>query len=191
MRSLHRALTRFVLTCGLFVAPAALVPDAHVPTSRYAEDPRTYALREFLKEVDSPIVHLAEDFVIAADEYKLDWRLLPSIAFIESTAGKTHKNNNVFGWNNANTRFRSIREGIYFVGSRLGTSDIYQGRSMEEKLAIYNPYGHYAPAVIRVADQLARMEQAARTRTTTTFEKTELASTQVEAAGRSREIEIR
>lgn len=142
-------------------------------------------------EVDSPIAHLAEDFVIAADEYKLDWRLLPSIAFIESTAGKSHRNNNIFGWNNANTRFRSIRDGIYFVGSRLGGSEIYQGRSMAEKLAIYNPYGHYAPAVIRVADQLARMEQVARTRTTTLFEKPDLASTQVEAADRSRGTEVR
>lgn len=150
--------------------PAALVPDAHVPVSRYAEDPRMAALRGFLEEIDSPIAHLAEDFVIAADEHDLDWRLLPSIAFIESTAGKAHRNNNIFGWNNANTRFSSVREGIYYVGSRLGGSEIYRGKSMAEKLTLYNPYDHYAPAVIRVADQLARLEQAARTRTTTTFE---------------------
>lgn len=170
MKILQRVATRLLIVCGAFLLPTALVPDTHVPKSRYEEDPRAAALRQFLSDVDSPIEHLAEDFVLVADEHKLDWRLLPSIAFVESTAGKTHKNNNIFGWNNANTKFSNIREGIYYVGSRLGTSDIYQGKSMVEKLNLYNPYAHYAPAVIRVADQLTRLERTARSRTTTTFE---------------------
>lgn len=143
-----------------------------MPQSRYAEDPRTTALRSFLESKDSPIAHLAEDFLIAADRYSLDWRLLPSIAFLESTAGKVYKNNNIFGWNNANTNFESVREGIYFVGSRLGEGGIYQGKSMAEKLALYNPYDHYAPAVFRVADHLAQLERRARTRSTTEFVET-------------------
>lgn len=166
---LHRMMARLFVVGGVLLLPAAVVPDAHVPASRYAEDPRASALRSFLAAKDSPIEHLTEDFLIVADRYGLDWRLLPSIAFLESSAGKLHRNNNIFGWNNANTRFTSIREGIYYVGARLGEGEIYRGRSMAEKLALYNPYDHYAPAVFRVANHLAHLEQEARTRSTTVF----------------------
>jgi len=156
---------------GALILPAVVVPEAHVPASRYAEDPRISALRNFLASKDSPIQHLAEDFLIVADQYRIDWRLLPSIAFLESTAGKACRNNNIFGWNNANTRFSTIREGIYYVGARLGDSEIYRDKTMAEKLALYNPYDHYAPAVIRVANHLSHLEQEARTRSTTVFTK--------------------
>lgn len=167
MRLLHRVLARVFVVGGVLLLPTAVVPEAHVPPSRYVEDPRVTALRSFLAAKDSPVEHLAEDFLIVADRYGLDWRLLPSIAFLESSAGKVHRNNNIFGWNNANTRFASIREGIYYVGARLGEGEIYRGKSMAQKLARYNPYDHYAPAVLRVADHLARLEREARTRSTT------------------------
>ncbi len=169
MKLLHRVLARTLLIGGVLLLPATVVPEAHVAPSRYAEDPRLTALRQFLAAKDSPIEHLAEDFLIVADNYSLDWRLLPSVAFIESSAGKAHKNNNIFGWNNANTKFPSIRAGIHYVGQRLGDSHIYRGKSMVEKLSLYNPYDHYAPAVLRVADHLARLEREARTRSTTVF----------------------
>ncbi|MCW5963006.1 MAG: hypothetical protein KIT83_03120 [Bryobacterales bacterium] len=169
MRILHRVLARTLLIGGALILPAAVVPEAHVAPSRYAEDPRLTALRQFLAAKDSPIEHLAEDFLIVADRYALDWRLLPSVAFIESTAGKVYRNNNIFGWNNANTKFEDIRAGIHYVGARLGDSDIYRGKSMAEKLTLYNPYDHYAPAVLRIANHLTRLEQEARTRSTTVF----------------------
>jgi hypothetical protein len=169
LRILNKLLARSVLLCGVLLIPAVLVPEVNVPKSQYAEDPRATALRAFLESKDSPITHLTEDFLIAADRYELDWWLLPSIAFLESTAGKAYRNNNIFGWNNANTRFESIREGIYYVGSRLGEGEIYGGKTTAQKLALYNPFDHYAPAVFRVADHLTRLEQEARTRSTTEF----------------------
>lgn len=165
MIQLQRVLVRAVVLGAVLTMPAMIMPDGHIPHSRYEQDSRAVALSQFLKEKDSPIAHLAEDFLIVADRHGLDWRLLPSIAFLESSAGKTYKNNNIFGWNNADTSFASVREGIHYVGSRLGTSDLYCGKTFEQKLALYNPYDHYAPAVIRVADTLSRMEREARTRT--------------------------
>ncbi|MCZ2155309.1 MAG: hypothetical protein LC114_15635 [Bryobacterales bacterium] len=165
MISLQRVLVRAVALSAILTMPAMIMPDAHIPHSRYEYDSRVEALAQFLQEKDSPIAHLAEEFLIVADKNGLDWRLLPSIAFLESSAGKVYKNNNIFGWNNAETSFASVREGIHYVGSRLGTSEIYRGKSFEEKLALYNSYAHYAPAVIRVADTLSRMEREARTRT--------------------------
>jgi hypothetical protein len=164
---LQTLFVRAVVLGAVLTMPATIMPDGHIPHSKYEVDPRLVALSSFLEQKDSPISHLAEDFLIVADTHKLDWRLLPSIAFIESSAGKTFKNNNIFGWNNADTEFRSIREGIYYVGSRLGTSGLYRGKTIEQKLALYNPYDHYAPAVIRVAQKLSALESEARTRTST------------------------
>lgn len=165
MIPLQRVLVRAVALGAILTMPSMIMPDAHIPHSRYEFDSRAEALSEFLRQKDSPITHLAEEFLIVADKHGLDWRLLPSIAFLESSAGKVYKNNNIFGWNNAETSFSSVREGIRYVGSRLGTSEIYKGKSFEEKLALYNSYAHYAPAVIRVADTLSRMEKDAHTRT--------------------------
>jgi hypothetical protein len=159
---LQRALVRALVLGTVLWMPATIMPDAHIPDSRYETDPRLVALTRFLEEKESPIQHLAEDFLIVADTHGLDWRLLPSIAFLESSAGKTHRNNNIFGWNNANTTFPSVRAGIHYVGERLGTSEIYRDKSFAEKLSLYNPYDHYAPAVMRVAETLSRLEKEAR-----------------------------
>ena len=166
MIQLQRALVRALVLGTVLAMPATIMPDGHIPESRYEVDSRLVALSRFLESKDSPIQHLAEDFLIVADRHGLDWRLLPSIAFLESSAGKTYRNNNIFGWNNANTPFSSVRAGIHFVGERLGTSDIYRGKSLREKLALYNPYDHYAPAVLRVAETLSRMEAEARVQNT-------------------------
>jgi hypothetical protein len=163
---LQRACVRALVLGTVLAMPATIMPDGHIPESRYEVDPRLVALSRFLEAKDSPIQHLAEDFLIVADRHGLDWRLLPSIAFLESSAGKTHRNNNIFGWNNANTPFPSVRAGIHYVGERLGTSEIYRGKSLREKLALYNPYDHYAPAVLRVAETLSRMEADARVQST-------------------------
>ena len=167
MIHLRRGLLWSMAVGALLLMPANIMPDGHIPHSKYEVDPRLVALTQFLDARESPIAHLAEDFLIAADQHGLDWRLLPSIAFIESSAGKAYRNNNIFGWNNATTEFPNIRAGIYYVGSRLGESAIYRGKTFEEKLSLYNPYDHYAPAVIRVAQVLDRLEQEARTRTAT------------------------
>src|SRR5205085_2353606 len=59
-------------------------------------DPRTVRLKKFLSRLHCPVTYLAEDFIHAADENHLDWRLLPSISIIEASGGQAYKNNNTF-----------------------------------------------------------------------------------------------
>jgi hypothetical protein len=85
----------------------------------------------------------------------LDWRLLPSLSLIESGGGKSVRNNNIFGWGNCKVRFRTTREGIYQVASRLKNSILYKGKgSVDEMLWTYNPRQEYVQQVIAVMNRL-------------------------------------
>ena len=154
MQTFQGIVWRTLVVLLLMGAPAVTMPEQNVPQSRYAEDPRLDRLQSFFKKIKSPVAHLAEDFLIVADTYDLDWRLLPSISFVESSAGRHYKNNNIFGWNNCDTRFNSIRDGIYYVGERMAESHYYKGKTVEDKLKTYNPFPHYRPTVMKVMSKL-------------------------------------
>jgi hypothetical protein len=101
-----------------------------------------------------PVKDMAEEFVHAADDNNLDWRLLPSISIIESGGGKAYKNNNILGWGNGDRSFPTIRAGISQVAFKLGHSFLYRNRNTEEKLRIYNPNADYPG---RVQDVMHRI----------------------------------
>nr|MDQ2712340.1 hypothetical protein [Acidobacteriota bacterium] len=117
-----------------------------VPTVRNA-DPRTARLRRFFSALQCPVVSLAEDFVHAADDNHLDWRLLPSISVIESGGGKAYRNNNIFGWNNGLQPFPTIRAGLNTVAFKLGKSSLYRNHDVVGKLHLYNPDDTYVGKV--------------------------------------------
>ncbi len=106
----------------------------------------------------SPVSHLAPDFVDAADRNTLDWRLLPSIAVIESGAGKEYTNNNIFGWDSGKTKFPSVRAGIHTVATRLSKSRLYKHKPITALLSTYNPRADYAARVIRVMQSIGPSE---------------------------------
>lgn len=103
----------------LNTVPSTIVvaePLGPVPPDTRADD-----LRAFLESYDSPLAPHAEHFVAVADEYSLDWRLLPAIAGAESTFGKRvpYKSYNPFGWGNGRIYFSSWEEGIEVVARTL------------------------------------------------------------------------
>src|SRR6185312_16727893 len=59
-------------------------------------DVREAILRRFLKDNHSPAEKYAGVFIEEADSHRLDWRLLPSLAFVESGAGQHNRKNNLF-----------------------------------------------------------------------------------------------
>lgn len=63
-------------------------------------DSRPIIVDNFLASHHSPMTGLGNAFVQTADKYNLDWRLLPAIAFQESTLGKymPQGSHNAFGW---------------------------------------------------------------------------------------------
>jgi len=118
-------------------------------------DPRVAKLQGFFQKLDCPVAGLAEDFVRVADENHLDWRLLPSIAVIESGGGKAYRHNNIFGWKQGNQAFSSVRSGLEVVGYKLGRSPLYQRRDSLGKLRIYNENEDYAHSVIALMNRIS------------------------------------
>jgi len=136
------------------VAPAQPLPPAQ-PPQPVSPDPRTVRLKKFFSRLHCPVSYLADDFVHAADENQLDWRLLPSISVIESGGGKAYRNNNIFGWNNGATLFPTIRAGLTEVAFKLGRSPLYRNRDVMGKLKLYNPDETYAGSVVSVMNRIS------------------------------------
>lgn len=113
-------------------------------------DDRLTKLRRFFVLRASPISHLAEDFIAVADRHGLDWRLLPSIAIVESSGGKYYQNGNIFGWDNGVQRFASIQRSIDVIGTQLTRIRYYKGKDLNGFLRTYNPVGDYPSRVKKV-----------------------------------------
>ncbi len=149
---------------GVFLAAAAFLPAAvaprlseTAPTER-RQDPRLDRLREFFSEVDCPALAYAETFLEAADRNLLDWRLLPSISYIESTGGKAARNNNLFGWDSGRGRFANPADGIHAVAYRLSHSPRYRHKNLDQKLAVYNPNSDYPNRIKAVMMRISPSE---------------------------------
>ena len=150
-----------VLFAGLLAAQGTADPDPRpVETTAIPTDPRLLRIKQYFLERDCPAYAYAEDFVVAADQHNLDWRLLPSLSMVESTGGKATQNNNMFGWDNCNIRFQSSREGIYKVAARLGRSTLYRNKDVDQMLKVYNPRSEYKDKVKLVMRQLGPADLA-------------------------------
>lgn len=136
------------------IASAKPVPVP--PASQFSRpDPRTVRLQTFFNKLHCPVTYLADDFVHAADDNYLDWRLLPSISVIESGGGKAYRNNNIFGWRNGDQVFPTLRSGLNQVAFKLGRSPLYRNKSSLEKLRLYNTDEKYALNVLNVMNRIS------------------------------------
>lgn len=142
------------------VSPVAIPhPQAnHTPPPEHRKDPRFEAVRKFFERGDCPAQDYTEAFIEAADRYELDWRLLPSLSYVESTGGKQAHNNNMFGWDSGRAQFASPTEGIHQVGYRLAHSNLYRDKDLDGVLATYNPSAEYAKKVKSVMRRIAAEE---------------------------------
>jgi hypothetical protein len=136
-------------------APGSLHAERTPPAKWRKIDARLERLKAFFGKLDCPAKDYSGDFIAAAEIYSLDWRLLPSISYLESTGGKTAKNNNLFGWNCGRTGFTSAAAGIHEVGRRLSRSRLYRFKNLDQMLATYNPAEGYAQRVKNVMQRIA------------------------------------
>ena len=125
-------------------------------------DPRAAGLRAFFEARQCPVAASTNVFLTEADEHRLDWRLLPSLAFVESTCGKFGHYNNLFGWANGVTRFLSRREAIHEVARAMAENPAYKGKDLKGKLWSFNHSLEYRALVLSVMEQVspARRELA-------------------------------
>jgi hypothetical protein len=132
-----------------------------VPTSlkqEYRSDRRLIPLQHFFVQAECPAAEYAVEFLMVADQYALDWRLLPSLSFIESTGGKASPYNNLFGWDSGRAHFASPSAAIRTVGSFLANSTLYRSKSLDEILATYNPDRDYPQKVKSVMRRIAAVQ---------------------------------
>ncbi len=101
-------------------------------------DPRARILQDYLEQYNSPLAGHSQDFIDAADMYKVDWRLVPSIAGVESTFGKFIPGGyepgsisyNAWGWGVYGDQalgFKSWKDGIYTLNKGLRENYINRG----------------------------------------------------------------
>jgi hypothetical protein len=134
----------FVVIAGLLAVPAETALEVPMDAqTQVSQDPRLLQLDKYFVQHDCPIRSMAADFLAAADNNDLDWRLLPSISVIESGGGKDYRNNNIFGWDACRERFPSVRAGIHIVAGKLSKSKIYRDKDVNGILSIYNPRPEY------------------------------------------------
>ena len=148
---------------GLTVVPAGITQaDAQIPQVRQnpTEDPRLNALRKFFLTLNCPLAPVAEVFVAEADSHNLDWRLLPSLAVIESGGGRISRGNNIFGWNNGNASFPTLGAAIHQVAKTLAGGTAYKNKNLLGLLRTYNPVQGYAEKVQFMMGQISPMHAA-------------------------------
>ena len=154
-----KLITSGMFVVGMVAVPVALPPhQAPAAAPDYRNDPRLETLRSFFRNSDCPAEQYAAAFLEAADHNELDWRLLPSLSYIESTGGKAAPYNNLFGWDSGRAHFPSPIAGIHAVGYRLSHSDLYRDKELDKLLATYNPSVEYGRKVKSVMRRIAPSE---------------------------------
>jgi hypothetical protein len=102
------------------------------------------AINMYFKDRSMPLEGTGMTFVLVAEKYGLDWRLLPAIGIRESSGGKAACGNNPFGWGSCKLHnFSSYEQAIESLGKNLGggnpkTARYYAGKTTMEKLYYYN-----------------------------------------------------
>ncbi len=107
-------------------------------------DQKAKIIDTYFKERSMPLYGTGKTFVLVAEKYGLDYRLLPAIAIRESSGGKAACGYNPFGWGSCKMHnFHSYEESIEALGKNLGgarqsTARYYAGKTVKEKLYYYN-----------------------------------------------------
>lgn len=112
-------------------------------------DRRAQILKDYLAKHNSPLENSAQDFIDAADQYSLDWKLVVSISGVESTFGKRipgghdplYTSYNGWGWGvygDNVLKFKSWKDAIYTISEGLKTN--YVDKGYTEPLAMNRKY---------------------------------------------------
>jgi hypothetical protein len=139
-----------ILAILLIAKPAMAsekVPNASAQLLAYSSnvdqttEMRIMAVESIFKKYNSPLVGLGRTYVIAADKYGVDWRLLPSISGLESSFGKflMPESHNAYGWGGGYIYFDSWEDGINTINKTLRTNymDKWGARDVWEIGPIY------------------------------------------------------
>lgn len=113
-------------------------------------DARVVAITNVLQKYDSLLVPEAKYFVYYADAHGIDWRLLVSIAGLESTFASRYVQGsyNAYGWGGGYIYFDSWENGIDSISRALRKNYYDRGANTVEKIGpIYAANPHWAQRI--------------------------------------------
>ncbi len=125
----------------------AAIPQNGIQASESIQsaDARPKIIENFFKGYQSPLANFSDTFVSVADKYKLDYKLLPSIAMQESKGGQRVIDNsyNPFGYGiygDLVIRFSTWEQAIERVGKALREDYLNAGlKTPTQIMAKYTP----------------------------------------------------
>lgn len=136
---------------------AAQKPTYSVVVTMNNSDLRAKALESVFEKYNSPLKGYASSYVSLADQYGIDWKLLPAIAGLESSFGKAQLagSYNSYGWGGGRIYFNSVEDGIDTVLNGLKTRYISRGATTVESIAyIYSESATWAPRVRKFMNEI-------------------------------------
>ena len=147
-----------VIFAGIVAVPALNTQadqNLPAPASQQTSNSRLHAIRTYFHATDCPVEILSQVFLYESDTHGLDWRLLPSLAIIESSGGKAYRGNNLFGWDRGDRKFDTLSAGIHEVASRLADSELYRDKDLDDLLSTYNSHAGYPSRVKSVMRRIS------------------------------------
>lgn len=137
---MYKNLLIYILLILLFLHSASRVVavelEENVSVAEQIEtkklDIKAKILADYLAQHNSPLQYHAQDFIDAAKQYNLDWKLVAAISGVESTFGKFIPGGyNAWGWGAYDPYhaiyFSSWREAIFTVSQGLRENYINKG----------------------------------------------------------------
>jgi len=142
-----------LVACALPVSTVAdarpiPAPPKHVPVEK---------LTAFMQRKGFVQPYNLPDILQSASQAAIPPSLIVCIEFVESSGGKHYDadTNNPLGWKNGKASFPSVRAAIRHVAAELGSGSNYAGKTLEEKLRVYNPRPYYSVKVLGCMSQCA------------------------------------
>ncbi|MGD1096180.1 MAG: hypothetical protein ABSB35_29830 [Bryobacteraceae bacterium] len=134
------ALNAWMPNCTVADVPP-IKPTFHTPTVE--------RLTAFMHDHRFAKPYYAREIVQMAEANRIPPSLLVCIEFVETSGGKyDHDTWNRFGWDNGKATFASHVAAIRFIAIQLGSGRYYAGKSVAEKIRVYNPRPVYARKVL-------------------------------------------
>jgi hypothetical protein len=146
-----------LLAPGLPVSTIADVPPKAIARSIPAPVP-VETLSVFMRKMGFAEPFNLPEIMQSASLASIPPSMIVCIEFVESSGGKHYQagTNNPLGWKNGRASFPSIPEAIRQVSHELGSGRWYAGKTVEEKLRVYNPRPVYS---IKVMGCMSRLSQ--------------------------------
>ena len=149
----------FLLAPALPVSTIADVPPRAAARPVKVEAPKhAESLTAFMRRKGFVEPYNLTDILESASQASIPPSLIVCIEYVESSGGKHYdaETNNPLGWKNGKAAFPSVRAAIRHVSQELGTGRWYAGKTVEEKLRVYNPRPQYSEKVLGCMRQFSQ-----------------------------------